>query len=171
MLKYGKPVIDYEELYEVSNYGRIRRIRDSKGRLLVEPSIRKNNISRGYPMIILSKNNIPKTFKIHVRVCRAFMGERPKGHDCNHIDGNKLNNKLSNLEYVSHQKNVIHAIKLGLKKFKYGADNHASKLNWSDYKNIIDMRINGMQFMEIAKIKNVHHETISKIYYRYKDKL
>jgi hypothetical protein len=55
-----------------------------------------------------------KAKHIHSIVANHFLGERPKGLCVNHIDGNKLNNKPSNLEYVTITENIMHSIKTGL---------------------------------------------------------
>ena len=47
----------------------------------------------------------------------AFVGPRPALHETNHIDGNKANNALSNLEYVTKSENTIHAVRLGLRPY------------------------------------------------------
>jgi hypothetical protein len=54
-----------------------------------------------------------KDYKIHSLVAKYFLGDRPKGLCINHIDSNKLNNAVSNLEYVTIRENILHAIKSG----------------------------------------------------------
>ncbi len=53
---------------------------------------------------------------MHWLVAEAFLGKRPKKHTINHKDGNKTNNDINNLEYVTSSENTEHAIKLGLYK-------------------------------------------------------
>lgn len=55
-----------------------------------------------------------KSYEIHRIVSKFYLGEMPKGLCVNHIDGNKLNNKPSNLEYITISENIKHSIKLGL---------------------------------------------------------
>ncbi|MBE9142094.1 HNH endonuclease signature motif containing protein [Planktothrix mougeotii] len=57
-----------------------------------------------------------KTFLVHRVVWEAFNGEIPQGLQINHIDGNKANNSLSNLELVTPAENIRHAVKTGLKQ-------------------------------------------------------
>tara|TARA_R110001599_G_scaffold77479_1_gene211351 strand:+ start:291 stop:773 length:483 start_codon:yes stop_codon:yes gene_type:complete len=52
----------------------------------------------------------------HKVVSEAFLGDRPSGMTINHIDGDKLNNDVSNLEYITEEENRIHALKNGLKR-------------------------------------------------------
>jgi hypothetical protein len=77
----------------------------AKGRLLSK-SINNN----GY--LSVKMNN--KTYSIHSLVAKFILGERPSGLCVNHIDGNKLNNAPSNLEYVTIAENTKHSMRMGL---------------------------------------------------------
>ena len=73
----------------------------------------------GYREVCLSKEGswAEKNYRsalVHVLVARTFFGMPPKNHEINHKDGNKLNNKVSNLEYVSRSANHLHAHQSGL---------------------------------------------------------
>ena len=57
---------------------------------------------------------------LHVLVAEAFLGPCPKGKEANHRDGDRKNNAASNLEFVTHSQNVRHALRLGLRRRKYG---------------------------------------------------
>ena len=64
----------------------------------------------GYKQVNLCKNGKQKTFTVHKLVAMAFLGERPKenngrAYDVNHKDGDKTNNALSNLEYITKKEN------------------------------------------------------------------
>lgn len=84
--------------YEVSNKGRIKR---KKGNML-KPHVHKS----GYVIIALDG----KSEYLHVLVKEAFSGKKKLGMEIDHIDCNKLNNSLYNLEYVSHQENMQRAV-------------------------------------------------------------
>jgi len=65
----------------------------------------------GYYLVNLSIYGISKTIPVHLAVARTFLGDRTKeGMQVNHIDGNKLNNCLSNLEWVTPKENTLHSI-------------------------------------------------------------
>jgi hypothetical protein len=99
--------------YSVSSYGNVKRnelYRSSNKDGCVKPSIG----NRGYLLVSLSTNNIKNTKSVHVLVATLFLGTKPAGLEINHIDGNKLNNNIENLEYVTKSQNQKHAIKLGL---------------------------------------------------------
>ena len=62
-------------------------------------------------------NNI--SINTHIIIAKEYLGERPEGYQVNHIDGNKLNNHYTNLEYVTQQENLDHALRTGLHACSY----------------------------------------------------
>jgi len=102
----------YVGLYQVSNLGNIRSfLREGEPRLL---TIIVHKI--GYGSIKLRYNGIAKKYAIHRLVAIAFI-DNPNGKpEVNHIDGNKMNNKVDNLEWVTRSENQYHAYSTGLKK-------------------------------------------------------
>ena len=114
-MEIWKPVIGYENYYEVSNKGRIRSLdrvtlfKDGKTRKFCGKiiSLRAMNNS-GYLTVGLHDTGKQKTFLVHRIVAEAFI-ENPNGYkEINHIDQNKLNNDVSNLEWCTHKENVNH---------------------------------------------------------------
>lgn len=102
-----KRIQGYEELYTISNYGEVFLIKNGLKR--------KTSITRaGYALITLSKNAVKKTFLLHRLVAEHFVPNPENKEEVNHIDGNKLNNKASNLEWVSGEENREKAIATGL---------------------------------------------------------
>jgi hypothetical protein len=106
-----KPIPGYEGFYSVSSLGRVQSDRYYKcswpGKEI------KPGLSPKYKRVTLTKNGSRKNASIHTLVCLAFIGPRPKGYVVNHKDSNKLNNELSNLEYVTASQNVHHAVLAG----------------------------------------------------------
>lgn len=110
-----RAVVGFEGLYEISDHGRVRGLtrngpkgRHIQGRLL------KQSITQGYPFVGLRDSNGKfHAPRIHALVARAFLGERPKGKVTNHIDHNKRNNHISNLEYITNRENIQHAARAG----------------------------------------------------------
>lgn len=79
--------------------------------------------------------------EIHRLMIETFVGEIPKGMQVNHIDGDRYNNKLSNLEVVTPLENMQHAHKNGLIKYRKGEDNSMAFLKDTDVLNIYLVKI------------------------------
>ena len=99
----------YEEIYAISNYGRIKNI--TKDRLL---SPINNGV--GYYRVELRRNNVGKKQYIHRMVAEAFLLNPHKKAEVNHKDGNRSNNHVSNLEWVTSSENTKHAVYKGTLK-------------------------------------------------------
>lgn len=109
------PVRGYEGLYEVSNLGRIRSYHKWRGRGGIVPQLRKLYPQpKGYLQINLSKDGHQKWLLVHVLVAEAFIGPRPEGLEIDHIDTNKGNARVDNLEYVTRSENHRRAYRMGL---------------------------------------------------------
>lgn len=113
-----KPVKGYEGLYEVSNLGRVRsldRTITKAGRYGMMDVVRKGKLLKpqlgksGYLCIILCKLGKSKMIFVHRLVATSFIGDIDEEHEVNHIDYNRTNNKLENLEIVTHAENMHHS--------------------------------------------------------------
>src|SRR5574343_418846 len=105
MNEIWKDILNYEDQYQVSNLGNIRskdRMVSTKGNAtrLVKGSVKKLCVNRkGYAITALSKPNTKLwTVTVHQLVAQAFIPNFVKGTEINHIDGDELNNAVSNLE-------------------------------------------------------------------------
>jgi hypothetical protein len=107
-------VVDYEGLYEVSNYGRVKCLSNSATRKekILKPQIQRD----GYNRVTLSKKGQKKRVPIHRLVAIAFIPNPLQKEQVNHLDADKLNNKLTNLQWATRKENIAHAIALGLMK-------------------------------------------------------
>lgn len=100
-----RDVVGFEGVYKVSSLGRVRRVRSGKWRIL------KGSVNRtGYRYVTLVNRPNSKSVQVSHLVADAFIGKRPDGYQVNHIDGNKLNNAVNNLEYCTRQQNIRHAV-------------------------------------------------------------
>ena len=97
-----------------------------------------------------------------VMIC-FFYREDYKDMQVNHIDGNKRNNSLENLEWCTNQENRIHAVKTGLAASLKGESNPASKLLESDVQKIIQDLLNEVPYSIITKRYNCSKSTVSAI--------
>jgi hypothetical protein len=112
-MEVWKDVIGYEGIYQVSNFGRVKvlpRIKINKGSYFTAEKILKPGNDDGYQKVVLTKNGIRSTKKVHRLVASAFYGEH-KELCVNHIDSNRSNNNIENLEWVTHLENIRHARK------------------------------------------------------------
>lgn len=118
MIEEWKPVWGYEGIYEVSNLGRVRSVdrlnsygRKNRGKLLKQTPLPDTR----YLYVKLLKDGKSKMFKIHRLVAMTFIGEPKNGEVVDHIDGDRQNNNLENLRFVSQRENTALG-KMRLKK-------------------------------------------------------
>ena len=105
-----KAVADSNGEYYVSSHGRVKSLKFGKERIL-KPVLQ----SRGYPTIFIrQKGQKRKQFRVHTLVALAFIENPYHKPQVNHIDGNKLNNHIDNLEWVTRSENIQHAWDNGL---------------------------------------------------------
>lgn len=129
-----KDIPDYEGYYQVSSLGRVRscdRVVEHSGggkRAVRQRVLSQYSDRYGYQNVCLCFKGKPRTITVHSLVAKAFLGNRLTGNQINHIDGNKGNNSLSNLEYCSPSQNNQHAYDLGLKVAPKGEKQGSSKL-------------------------------------------
>lgn len=143
------PVLDWKTHYEVSDRGRVRRI--AKGQGAVYGRIFANHLDDwGYPRVILSDAPRRVMPRVHQLVARAFLGECPVGHQHNHRDGDKTNNHIENLEYVTPAANVHHAWRNGLCTPNRGEKHGMSKLRDQDVRDIREFVAAGQSHYAIA---------------------
>jgi len=156
-----KPIFD--GTYEVSDHGNVRRGKDCRSHK--RGFVLKNLLcASGYYVVNFYIERIRKTHNIHRLVAEAFMGPCPEGKEVNHIDGNRLNNVLSNLEYISHRENMKHASELGL--LRRGVRNRNAKLIESQVREILSLRNSGLSSIEIGLQYGVHSTNIRQIWKR-----
>lgn len=102
----------FEGRYEVSNFGNVRSksrtVVYKDGRVFKYPArqLNKHNNGRGYYFVTLSTNNTVKELYVHRLVAEAFLDNAENKCQVNHIDENKANNNLSNLEWVTPTQNM-----------------------------------------------------------------
>ena len=95
------PIKDYEDTYAVSNLGRVKNIKTGK-------ILKQSKDRYGYMKIGLSEDGKRKTHQVHRLVLETFKANSRNCSDVNHIDENKENNALNNLEWCTHKENINH---------------------------------------------------------------
>lgn len=107
-------VKDYEGLYEITETSEIRSLFKSNYKKIMPQRIGRG----GYLTVRLSKKGKDSTIYVHRLLGFAFIPNPNNKPFINHIDGNKLNNLIDNLEWVTHSENMAHAYKCGLVTIK-----------------------------------------------------
>jgi len=131
-----KDVVGYEGIYQVSNYGNVRSIdriiKRGNHSFTKKGQIKATGINnRGYCDIMLCKGAKYEHHVVHKLVALAFIPNPENKDFINHKNGNKLNNCVDNIEWVTMSENNQHAYNTGLKigaaTGKFGELNHSSK--------------------------------------------
>ncbi len=157
MIEKWKTIEDFPN-YEASNLGRIRRIKTQK---ILKPGFSKAKNPR--PTVVLYKNKKSKTKAVSRIILTTFKGKPDfEKAECNHKDGIRLHNEITNLEWVTGCGNVQHALRTGLrKKQATGSRIGISKLKEKDIPIIRKMIAKGVLKLEdIGNKFNVNKCTI-----------
>jgi hypothetical protein len=169
MERVWKPIKDYEGYYEVSSDGLVRSLerrvpyrikgftRRQLGRIM-SPA----RDGYGYLFVVLHRNSVKKTKKVHQLVAETFIGE-VDGKQVNHKDGDTNNNNVDNLEYVTPRENTWHAINV-LGRRRDGEYHWHSKITNEDVVRMRELYKTGKytQF-DLSDIFGIHRGQISKI--------
>lgn len=116
-----KDIPNYENMYKISSLGNVkslkRKVKNKNGyRIVEEKELKKCVDTNGYFVVNLRKNSNIETKPIHRLVAEIFIKNEDKKPCVNHIDGNKQNNCVENLEWCTYSHNVKEAFRLGLNK-------------------------------------------------------
>ena len=153
-----KPVVGYEGRYEVSSLGNARRLFRCKINGIGYAPLNPSPNRCGYVVLTLNKNGVIRNTRLHQCVLNAFIGPKPTDrHVCNHINEVKHDNRVENLEWVTHGQNVRHSIKK--RKWCTGELHPQATITEA---TVIEMRIryaNGERMFSIAESLGVNRTT------------
>lgn len=138
--------------YEVSDAGMVRR----KGGFSPEPGY---PIRAGYMVINLKRDGKWKTHSVHRLVTDAFLGPCPEGMERNHIDGNRANNRLDNLEFVTPSENILGAVRRGHR----GENRWNAVLTDDLVRTIRQMRGEGKTVSAICRELNLNQSAVAHV--------
>lgn len=149
------------ENYVFSNLGRVKNIITNK---ILKPIPN----SQGYLTVNIVYNNGKgrRCAMIHRLVAESiigFLGNDNYVYEVNHIDGNKTNNNISNLEWLTRQENLEHSRKNRLFKIHSNEKNGNCKLTNNDIKDIIELYNIGFRVCDIARSYKINDTYCSKI--------
>lgn len=141
-----RDISGYEGVFQISDKGRVKGLeRTSKYttsngntacRTNPEMIFRCGEDAGGYKQVTIAYDGVPLRRRIHRLVANAFIPNPNNLPQVNHIDGNKHNNTVENLEWMTSQENIIHAHTTGLASPKSGAEASGAKLTWDDVRFI-----------------------------------
>lgn len=150
-----RPVYGYEQFYQVSNLGRVRR----DGRVLKY----KPNKKHRYVHINLSAWKVVTTIAAHRLVAEAFIPNPHKHPHVNHLNGVRHDNRVENLEWCTHKENIRHAYRTGLTTKARGEKSHSAKLTQKSVDEIRMRLAAGERQNRIAKNFSVSQSAIHNI--------
>jgi hypothetical protein len=165
MIEEYKNIQEFIDLFEISNLGNIK---NKKTKNILKKCINPNGyyVVSTKPYINSRKSKI---IKIHREVAKAFILNPENKPQVNHIDGNKLNNRVDNLEWVTAKENMIHAMNTGLfyckgKKIKLLSNSEVNYIR-EKYKPR-DKQFSSKKLCEIFNIdrKTLYNIVIKKTY-------
>lgn len=110
-MEIWKAIEGYEGIYEVSNYGQVKRLVGY--RAWTERILKQNKTRDEYRMVVLSWKAIHKPSMVHRLVAKAFIPNPENKPFINHLDRNTGNNHVSNLEWCTQSENIRHSFKMG----------------------------------------------------------
>lgn len=140
-MEIWKSAKDYEDIYQVSNLGRVRRINNKK-RGVAGKALAPKSMGKGYWGVTLHRDGTRKNYYLHQLVAWAFLGDPPTvRHEVNHIDRDKRNNAAANLEYVTHRRNMEHSQKDHTKACR---DGNQAKLTMNNARLIREFYASGV---------------------------
>jgi len=157
-MEIWRDVVGYESVYQVSNFGRVRRMRATKGSAagkVLKPATHKNGIRH----VNLCVNSRPKSHSVHRLVALAFLGPPPtERHVVAHNDGNPSNNRLNNLRWATYSENSFDQVLHGTQKGKH----YGRKSGLTD-EQVIAIRLDHRTQAEVAKDYGISPATVGQI--------
>lgn len=138
--------------YQVSNLGRVKSLKFNR-EIILKPRI------KNYAYVSLSFNSLCNNFYIHRLVAIAFIPNPENKLEVNHIDGNKYNNSVSNLEWNTSKENKSHAKTIGLYNQK-GCNSVNSKVTEKD---VLEIRNSNLSYVKLSKIYKISPSSIFNI--------
>ena len=165
-MEIWKDIPGYDGWYQVSNHGRVRSWRKygNCNKKTKHPKIMNGSVNnKGYVMIHLRIGDNSEYISTHRLVGKLFIPNQENKPQINHIDGDKLNNNINNLEWVTAKENTAHAFEAKLRENPKGEKHGNSILTKGDVFKIHDLYNKGVFQKKIAKKFGIAQQTVSEI--------
>lgn len=163
-LEEWRTIPSFNNLYEVSNYGRVRSWLNSGNTKLqlTEPRyLSQQQDKKGYIVYFLMKEGKQRSFRAHRLVLHAFVG--PSDLQVNHKNGNRSDNYIDNLEYCTGSENMTHAYTVLKRQVLQGKNNGNTKFSEAQVAQIRDLAAKGMTPPAIARITGISRPYVQSI--------
>jgi hypothetical protein len=153
-------VIPSFPVYEASSLGRIRRIPGTytHGSHSVKSCLKLILDQDGYKFFTASIGGVGYPLRVHRAVAEAFIGPKPEGKEVNHIDSNKINNRPTNLEYLTPRENLDHKYRMG--RCARGEKNGAARWTEDDVRRARELARSGMPHNKISDLLGMPSTTL-----------
>ena len=167
-LEIWKNIKGYEGLYQISNMTRIKSLRRTslwgiQKITLPERILKTGTNEHGYLVAYLNTDGRKKNFLVHRLLADAFLPKVIDKNFLNHKNGNKLDNRLENLEWCTISENAIHAYKTGLKLPIRGERHKLAKLSDKKVLEMRKLRELGATQVELSKMYNVSRRAVRNV--------
>jgi hypothetical protein len=151
-----KDIPGYEDLYKVSNLGRVLSVR--------RDIILKPGLIRDYRSVVLCNHGKRVTMRVHQLIAVAFLNHKPSGMNkvVDHIDGNKENNKLSNLQILSHRGNIQKADRKNKSSKFTGVTFHKGRQMYRAYVNVSKKQIHLGFYQSEIEASKAYQDALKK---------
>lgn len=152
-----RDIPNYEGIYQASNLGRVRSFDKVIAQKNNSTAIKKGRILKpstshsGYYQLVLSKQLIRKSYKVHRLIWLAFYGSIPEGYEVNHINEIKTDNRLENLNLMTHKENCNWGT--GIER------NTKKRINGKCSKPVLQFDLNDILVKEYQSINQAKRET------------
>jgi len=171
-MEIWKNIKDYEGLYQVSNTGKVKSLKrvslnsgSYSGSVLVKEKELKQTINKyGYHVVTLFKNGVRKFMTVHRLVAQEFIYRPNEYREVNHLDLNKSNNHVTNLQWCNREQNINHYYENSNKSSKYKGISYSKERNkWCAYIDINKKRFSLGRFKTELEAKEYREDFINNL--------